>query len=54
VFSGLLTIGRGLPGSKFLFLLAQEKEPKEGHPDIPETPKIKRVGWAAKNSPRFC
>jgi hypothetical protein len=43
-----------LPGSKFLFLLAQEKEPKEGHPDIPETPKLKRAGRAAKNSPRVC
>ncbi|MBI3432794.1 MAG: hypothetical protein HY018_11355 [Hydrogenophilales bacterium] len=43
-----------MPGGKSLFLLAQEKEPKEGHPDIPEFPKIKRVGWAAKNSPRFC
>jgi hypothetical protein len=43
-----------LPGGKFLFLSRQEKEPKEGDPDIPEFPKIKRVRWAAKNSPRFC
>jgi hypothetical protein len=35
-------------------LSRQEKEPKEGDPDIPEFPKIKRVGRAAKNSPRFC
>jgi hypothetical protein len=54
VFAGLLTVGRGLPGGKFLFLSRQEKEPKEGDPDSPETPKIKRAGWAAKNSPRFC
>ncbi|QLQ03521.1 MAG: hypothetical protein HZY77_12825 [Thiobacillus sp.] len=43
-----------MPGSKFLSLSRQRKEPKKGDPDIPETPKIKRVGWAAKNSPRFC
>ena len=53
-FAGLRIVGRGLPGGKFLFLLAREKEPKEGHPDIPETPKLKRAGRAAKNSPRFC
>jgi len=33
-FTGQLTVGRGLPGGKSLFLFAQEKEPKEGHPDI--------------------
>jgi len=54
VFAGLLTVGRGEPGSWFLFLSRQEKEPKESDPDSPETPKIKRAGWAAKNSPRFC
>ncbi|MHB9158605.1 MAG: hypothetical protein ACYC2D_11225 [Thiobacillus sp.] len=31
----------------------QEKEPKEGDPDIPETPKIEPAGRAAKNSPRL-
>ena len=46
-------VARGLPGGKFLFLLAQEKEPKEGHPDIPEFPKIEPAGQAAKNSPRL-
>jgi hypothetical protein len=53
LFAGLLTVGRGLPGGKFLFLSRQEKEPKEGDPDIPEFPKIRRAGWAAKNSPRL-
>jgi hypothetical protein len=52
-FAGPLTVGRGLPGCKFLFLLAQEKEPKEGHPDIPEFPKTESAGRAAKNSPRL-
>jgi hypothetical protein len=31
-----------LPGGKFLFLLRQEKEPKEGDPDIPETSDTQR------------
>jgi hypothetical protein len=42
-----------LPGGKFLFLSRQEKEPKEGDPDSPEFPKLKRAGRAAKNSPRL-
>ncbi|MBN8764799.1 MAG: hypothetical protein J0I76_00565 [Thiobacillus sp.] len=53
VSAGQLTVGRGLPGGKFLFLLAQEKKPKEGHPDSPETPEIEPAGRAAKNSPRL-
>jgi hypothetical protein len=53
-FSGRLTVGRGLPGSKFLFLSRQEKKPKEGDPNIPEFPEIEPAGRAAKNSPRFC
>jgi len=53
VFAELLTVGRGLPGGKFLSLSRQRKEPKKGDPDSPEFPKIKRVGWAAKNSPRL-
>ena len=52
-FAELLTVGRGLPGCKFLFLSRQEKEPKEGDPDIPEFPKIEPAGRAAKNSPRL-
>jgi len=35
-------------------LSRQEKQPKEGDPDSPEFPKLKRAGRAAKNSPRFC
>jgi hypothetical protein len=34
-------------------LSRQEKEPKEGDPDIPEFPKIEPAGRAAKNSPRL-
>ena len=53
VFAELLTVGRGLPGGKFLSLSRQRKEPKKGAPDSPEFPKIKRAEWAAKNSPRL-
>jgi hypothetical protein len=42
-----------LPGGKFLFLSRQEKEPKEGDPDIPEFPEIKPARRASKNSPRL-
>jgi hypothetical protein len=36
-------------------LLRQKKVTKEkATPLIPETPKTEPVGWAAKNSPRFC
>jgi hypothetical protein len=52
VLAGRLTVGRGLPGSKSLsFVSPKESNPRKGDPDIPEFPKIKRVGWAAKNSP---
>ncbi len=52
-FVKLLTVGRGLPGGKFLSLSRQRKEPKKGDPDIPETPKTEPAGRAAKNSPRL-
>jgi hypothetical protein len=51
--AGLLTVGRGLPGGKFLSLSRQRKEPKKGDPDSPEFPKTKRVRRAAKNSSRL-
>jgi len=45
----------GVAGGKLLsFASPKESNQRKGDPDIPETPKIKRVGWAAKNSPRFC
>ena len=54
-FAGLLTAGRGLPGGKLLSIVSpKESNQRKGDPDIPEFPKIKRIGWAAKNSPRFC
>jgi hypothetical protein len=34
-------------------LSRQEKETKEGDPDIPEFPEIEPTGRAAKNSPRL-
>jgi hypothetical protein len=44
-----------LPGGKSLsFVSPKESNPRKGDPDIPETPKLKRAGRAAKNSPRFC
>ncbi|HLA40780.1 MAG TPA: hypothetical protein VJ417_12335 [Candidatus Glassbacteria bacterium] len=53
-FTGLLSVGRGLPGGKLLsFASPKESNQRKGDPDSPEFPKIKRVGWAAKNSPRF-
>ena len=52
-----------MPGGKFLFLLAQEKKPKEGHPAFaglrlppPSVPKTGRVGnspCGLKHPPRF-
>jgi hypothetical protein len=49
-----LTLGRGLPGCKSLsFVSPKESNPRKGDPDVPEFPKIKRAGWAAKNSPRL-
>jgi hypothetical protein len=52
-FTGLLSVGRGLPGGKLLsFASPKESNQRKGDPDSPEFPKIKRVGWAAKNSPR--
>jgi hypothetical protein len=43
-----------LPGGKSLsFVSPKESNPRKGDPDSPEFPKIKRVGWAAKNSPRL-
>jgi hypothetical protein len=46
---------RGLPGSKFLFLLRQEKEPKEDDPAVPvfDFPPSVTDKRAALNSPRF-
>ncbi|MHB8825030.1 MAG: hypothetical protein ACYC5T_09370, partial [Thiobacillus sp.] len=53
-FTGLLSVGRGLPGGKLLsFASPKESNQRKGDPDSPEFPKIKRVGWAAKNSPRL-
>jgi hypothetical protein len=48
----LPTAGRGLPGGKFLFLFRQEKEPKEGDPDIPEISDTQRcrVGGAVRGN----
>jgi hypothetical protein len=43
-----------LPGGKSLsFVSPKESNPRKGDPDSPEFPKIKRVGRAAKNSPRL-
>ena len=44
----LPTAGRGLPGGNSLFLCRQEKEAKEGDPDIPDDPDTQRcqVGGA--------
>jgi hypothetical protein len=43
-----------LPGGKSLsFVSPKESNQRKGDPDIPEFPKIKRAGWAAKNSPRL-
>jgi len=52
-FAGRLTVGRGLPGGKFLSLSRQRKEQKKGDPDSPEFPEIEPAGRAAKNSPRL-
>ncbi|MGB9130460.1 MAG: hypothetical protein WCB97_12500, partial [Thiobacillus sp.] len=53
-FTGLIAVGRGLPGGKSLsFASPKESNQRKGDPDRPEFPKIKRVGWAAKNSPRL-
>jgi hypothetical protein len=44
-----------LSGGKLLsFASPKESNQKKGDPNSPETPKIKRAGRAAKNSPRFC
>jgi hypothetical protein len=44
----------GVAGGKSLsFASPKESNQRKGAPDIPEFPKIKRVGWAAKNSPRL-
>ncbi|WP_296749395.1 hypothetical protein [Thiobacillus sp.] len=54
MFAVLESVGRELPGGKSLsFASPKESNPRKGDPDIPEFPKIKRVGWAAKNSPRL-
>jgi hypothetical protein len=43
----------GVAGGKSLsFASPKESNQRKGAPDIPEFPKIKRGGWAAKNSPR--
>jgi hypothetical protein len=43
-----------LPGGKSLsFASPKESNPRKGDPDSPEFPKIKRIGRAAKNSPRL-
>jgi hypothetical protein len=43
-----------LPGGKSLsFVSPKESNQRKRDPDIPEFPKTKRVGWAAKNSPRL-
>jgi len=44
----------GVAGGKLLsFASPKESNPRKGDPNIPEFPKIKRAGWAAKNSPRL-
>jgi hypothetical protein len=40
--------GRGSPGSEFLFLLGQEKEPKEGRPRFRRNPEAADLERAAK------
>jgi hypothetical protein len=53
-FTGLIAVGRGLPGGKLLsFVSPKESNQRKGDPDIPEFPKTEPAGRAAKNSPHL-